>query len=123
MPTADAILSGATTLANEWRTLAIGWHVFLGMLLLVVCAGFRPSNRYAGYLLAAPLISVGGLAWVSGNPFNATIFSALAFLLLLVARRFSTDSVQLPSLPFLVPGALLVAFGSSYPHFLKASHW
>jgi hypothetical protein len=123
MPEPDSILSGLTTIANEWRMVAIGWHVFFGALLLPVLAGWRPSNRYAGYLLAAPLLSVSALAWASGNPFNGTIFSALAFLLLLAAHRFSNEPVRLSSSPFLVPGALLVAFGWSYPHFLKTDHW
>lgn len=123
MPTPDSILSGLTTIANEWRTLAIGWHVFFGTLLLALLAGWRPSNRYAGYLLTAPLLSVAGLAWVSGNPFNGTILSALAFLLQFAARRFANETVRLSSSQFLVPGALLVAFGWSYPHFLNADQW
>jgi hypothetical protein len=123
MPTPDSIVSGLTAIANEWRTLAIGWHLVFGALLLAVGAGWRPSHRHAGYLLAAPLLSVAGLAWMSANPFNGTIFSALAVLLLPAARRFVNQPVHLSSLPFLLPGALLLAFGWSYPHFVKVDHW
>src|SRR5687767_11467110 len=104
MPTPDSIVSGLTAIANEWRTVAVGWHVVFGALLLAVCLGWRPSSRHAGYLFLAPLISVAGLAWASGNPFNGTFFSALAFLLLVAARRFVTQPVQLSSLPFLSLG-------------------
>ena len=65
MPTPDSIVSGLTAIANEWRTLAIGWHLVFGALLLAVGAGWRPSHRHAGYLLAAPLLSVAGLAWIA----------------------------------------------------------
>lgn len=123
MPTNDAILSGLTTLANEWRALAVGWHVLFGILLLTPVLARRPSNRPLGYLLAVPLFSVSALAWTADNPFNGTVFSALALLLLVAARRFSNDSIQCGFGPIAVTGAVLLAVGWSYPHFLQADHW
>ena len=123
MPTADSIVSGLTAIANEWRALAIGWHVWLGALLLATALGWRPVKRHVGYLLVAPLISVSALAWTSGNPFNATVFVVIAGVMILAARHFSRDPVQLSPLPFLACGAALVAFGWSYPHFLKVDGW
>src|SRR4029078_8631941 len=78
MPSPEAILSLAATTANEYRMLAIGWQVFLGAILVALLAGRRPSNRFAGYVLVAPLLSVSALAWASGNPFNGATFAALA---------------------------------------------
>ena len=54
MPSPEAILSLAATTANEYRMLAIGWHVFLGTILVALLVGWRPSNRFAGYVLVAP---------------------------------------------------------------------
>jgi hypothetical protein len=123
MPSAETILNLTATTANEYRTLAIGWHVLLGTLLLALLVGWRPSNRLAGYLLATPFLSVSALAWASGNPFNGTTFAALALLLIGLARRLSKQLVNVASLSFLLPGALLIAFGWTYPHFLTANHW
>lgn len=123
MPSPETILSLAAMIANEYRTAAIGWHVFLGTLLLALLVGWRPSNRLAGYLLAAPLLSVSVLAWASGNPFNGATFAVLALWLIGLASSLSTQPVNLASLPLLLVGALLVAFGWTYPHFLTADHW
>jgi hypothetical protein len=123
MPTPETILSLAATAANEYRAAAIGWHVVLGALLLALLLGWRPSNRLVGYMLAAPLLSVSALAWASNNPFNGATFVALALVLIGVATSLSTQSVTLAPRPLLLPGTLLVAFGWSYPHFLRTDHW
>jgi hypothetical protein len=123
MPSAETILNAAATIANEYRTLAIDWHVLLGTLLVALFAGWRPSNRSAGYLLVAPLLSVSALAWVSGNPFNGATFAALALLLIGSASRLSGQPIVVASSFLLVSGVLLVAFGWAYPHFLMAGRW
>jgi hypothetical protein len=123
MPSPETILNGAASIANGWRTLAIGWHALLGTLVVALLIGWRPSNRFAGYLFTAPLLSVSALAWASGNPFNGAIFVALALLLIGLASRLSREPVNVASLLVLLPGALLVAFGWTYPHFLTAKDW
>ena len=42
VPSAETILTGLTAIANEWRWLAILWHVLLGALLVTLFAGWRP---------------------------------------------------------------------------------
>ena len=123
MPSSETILAGMTTIANEWRTLAIAWHVLLGSLLLAVAVGWRPATRHVEYLLAVALLSVGILAGAAGNPFNCTMFVSLASLLFFVARRAGDEPVRCTALPLRLPGALLLAFGWSYPHFVKVVHW
>jgi glyoxylase-like metal-dependent hydrolase (beta-lactamase superfamily II) len=93
------------------------------MLLLALIAGWRPSNRSAGYLLAAPFVSVSTLAWTSGNPFNGATFAVLSLALIGLTSRLSKERVNVASSFLLVPGALLVVFGWTYPHFLAADHW
>jgi len=123
MPSTESILQLAVTIANDWTVLAIAWHVLLGTLLLALIVGWRPSNRVAGYLLVTPHLSVSALAWESGNPFNGTVFVALALAMIVLARRLSTRPVELSS-PFLVAaGVLVTAFGWAYPHFLSADRW
>lgn len=123
MPSPESILSVAATTANEYQTLAIGWHVLFGMLLLALLIGWRPLNRSAGYLLAAPFLSVSALAWTSGNPFNGATFAVLSLTLIGLASRLSKERVSVASSFLLLPGALLVAFGWTYPHFLTTDYW
>jgi len=123
MPSPEAILSLAATTANEYRMLAIGWHVYLGTILGALLSGWRPSNRLAGYAVVAPLFSVSALAWASGNPFNGATFAALALVLFGFTTRLSTEPVNVAPSFQLLAGVLLVAFGWIYPHFLTAGHW
>jgi hypothetical protein len=123
MPSTDAILAGATTIANEWRAVAVAWHAILAVLLAVVVCGWRPSNRVAGYGLSAPFLSVSIAAWLWGNPFNGAVFATLFLSLIAVASRLSKEPVDFGGPVLATLGAILVAFGSAYPHFLETDGW
>ncbi len=123
MPSAETILTGLTAIANEWRWLALLWHLLLGALLVTLLAGWRPSSRVMGYLLVAPLLSVSLLAWVSGNPFNGTVFAILSATLAGAATRIPNSPVQVGSPAWIVPRAVLNVYGWTYPHFLRSDSW
>jgi hypothetical protein len=123
MPSSDAILAGLTAIANEWRSLAVAWHIFTAAVLAAGFCGWRPSNRVAAYVLSAPLLSVSAASWVWGNPFNGTLFAALFLLLLALASRLSKGPVHFGAPILMIPGALFVAFGWGYPHFLETDRW
>jgi len=123
MPSADAILRGLIAVSNELRWLAFTWHLLLWSLLLALAAGWRPSRRLIGVLLALPFVSVSAAAWRAGNPFNGTVMTSLALALSLIATRFPTAPVGFASPGFAAAGALTLLFGSTYPHFLAASAW
>ncbi len=123
MPSAATILSGLTTIANDWQQLALVWHVWLAALIGALLAGWRPANRAVGAVLIAPVLSVCALAWASGNPFNAAAFAILAIALATITSRPPSERVRIGSSFHLVSGALLVAFGWIYPHFVAADSW
>jgi hypothetical protein len=54
MPSPDTVLAGLTAIANDWRWIAITWHVLLGVSVVLFLAGRRPSVRVFGCLLVAP---------------------------------------------------------------------
>jgi hypothetical protein len=123
MPSSEAILAGATSIANDWRAVAMAWHLVLVIAVATIVRGWRPSNRGAAYALSVPLLSVSAAAWLGGNPFNATVFAALFLLLLAICRRLSDDRIRLAAPVLAVPGVMLVVFGSAYPHFLETDSW
>ncbi|MBB3192439.1 hypothetical protein [Halomonas cerina] len=44
MPTVEQILEGLHAIANQWRTLAILWHLYFAALALALVAGRLPSR-------------------------------------------------------------------------------
>lgn len=122
MPTASSILSWATAVAADYRWLAIVWHVALGALLIMLVSR-RLSRRLARVLLVLPVISVSVVAWLSQNPFNGVAFAVLAVVLLRAARVLPGGLVTYARRGWVVPGAVLVAFGWAYPHFVKTDTW
>jgi hypothetical protein len=123
VPTADSILSWATAAANDWRWLAIVWHVALAALLVAVLTGQRLSRRFLSLFLVAPLASVAIVGWASGSAFNGLTFSVAAAVLLRIALRLpSTSVIGVPRASRLA-GAALLAFGWTYPHFLRTDTW
>ena len=124
MPESAEILDGLSLIANRWQVSAVAWHFLIGALVLGFGVGWRPSNRLVVLLLAALSASVSTIAWISGNPFNGTAFSALSLMLAAIATRPSlARGVQISSSSLFVPGALLTAFGWVYPHFLTTGSW
>jgi hypothetical protein len=122
VPTAEAVLSWATGLANEWRWLAIIWHVALGALL-VAASRSEVSERLVARLLVLPIVSVAALAWLSGNPFNGLIFTIVTILLLRSARHLPRPGVTRAARGWQLAGWALIAFGWLYPHFLITDTW
>lgn len=121
MPTAEGILAGLGAIANEWRFLAILWHVYLAILVFGLVMGVRPARRLAGVLLALPVASVSALAWIHGNPFNGTFFALASSVLLVIACRVPRGNVVPESGWLFVLAGMMIGFGWVYPHFLAAS--
>lgn len=118
MPSPAEILNGLTTISNEWRVVAIAWHVLLGVLTLTLAFGWRPASRLMAACLMPPLLSVSALAWWSRNPFNGAIFGLLTVILFALARRLGPGRIEMGPPSQVVMGAALVGFGWLYPHFL-----
>jgi hypothetical protein len=122
--TADRILTWATAVANDWRWLAISWH--LALAALVVLLVIRPrtvSTRALGIFLVAAVTSVAIVASATGNMFNGLTFLILASLLLRIAVRLPPAPVIGVATGSRVAGTALVAFGWVYPHFLETDTW
>ncbi|MES1186875.1 MAG: hypothetical protein ABUL60_23885 [Myxococcales bacterium] len=119
MPPSDEILAGLTKIATEAAGVGIAWHVFVGLWLSAISAGFRPQLRGLALLLSVPLASVSVLAWIYGNPFNGAVFALAAGLLAWLAGARSADDAAVRRAPWsMALGACLLAFAWVYPHFV-----
>jgi hypothetical protein len=123
MPSSEEILSGLTSIANEWRAVAVLWHVYVAAMLMALAIRRDLSVRVFAALLALPLLSVSALAWTSHNPFNAAVCAALALALFAIAHDLPDERLRIGPPLSVLAGVALVAFGWIYPHFLETTHW
>lgn len=121
MPTPAEILQSLAHITERWRTLAIVWHVYYGVLVAGLLAGVRPSKPLAGVLLAIPLFSVSILAWLAANPFNGAVFALLGLALVVLAFTLRREPIAIGPVWAVVAGAVMIAFGWVYPHFVNTS--
>jgi len=121
MPTAEQILLGLKEVANNWRPLAISWHIFFAAFVIVLIFGLRSSKRLAGILLGLPLLSVSIAAWTVSNPFNGVVYAIIGVLVIYLSTRLPRENVRLAPLPIMIPGIILFLFGWVYPHFLETT--
>ncbi|HXK59464.1 MAG TPA: hypothetical protein PLP42_06160 [Acidobacteriota bacterium] len=121
MPTPEQIVEDLRQIANNWRSLALFWHVYLGALALWLTLGFRPCRRVMGILLALPFASVSLLAWMTGNPVNGAVFALATVSLALISVKMTPRPVRPRGAPWVIAGVVILAFGWIYPHFLETT--
>lgn len=118
MPPADQILEGLQRISEQWKPLAMAWHGYFGILLVLLLAGRRSGRRVTSFLLALPLLSVSTMAWMVGNPFNGIMFAVIGIGLMVIGIRLPSEPVRIAP-RYIFPGVLIIAFGWTYPHFLS----
>jgi hypothetical protein len=117
MPTTPEILAGLTEIAHRALPLAIAWHVLLVAVAVAVAWGWSPSPRQVGLLVAALPASAALVAAGFGNPFNAAVLGLGTAALLVLAGIGRGHERAAPRWAHML-GAVLIAFGWVYPHFL-----
>jgi hypothetical protein len=123
MPSPDALLTMLGTIANDWRWLAIVWHLVFATAFFALMAGWRPHACLIGRVLVAPLLSVSLVAWMSGNLFNGTMFAVLAAALVWSTTSFGNTVVTFAPSAWVAAGGVITAFGWTYPHFVRTESW
>ena len=123
MPDPTVILASSRELANEWRALALGWHVVFAVVLVALAIGWEPRKRALAALTLLPFLTVMNLAWRSGNAFTALVLLACTAALAVVASQFGDERVSPGSRIELALGKLLILTGWVYPHFLDGGSW
>jgi hypothetical protein len=118
MPKTEEIIAALHSIANDFTAVAVLWHAAFYLLIALLIAKWEPSNKLLAVLLSLPLLSVAIFAWISGNPFNGTLFSIMAILVFIFGMKASVSPVALSPFPFYIIGILMVIFGLIYPHFI-----
>jgi len=77
MPSPDALVADLGAIANDWRGLAITWHLLFAGLFLALIAGWRPLDFLA---VEANYIDMGGDS-DSGTSIDSSAISVSALLL------------------------------------------
>ena len=123
MPTPEEILQGLFLIANTYTWMAIIWHVLFYILIAALLLKWHPSNRTLSVLLSLPLLTVSFFAWITGNPFNGTLFLLFGILLIIFGARNPDVPINIRHSWSTVLGIVILAFGLLYPHFLESDNY
>lgn len=115
----EDIINGLQSIVNDYSTIAILWHVVFYIMIAALIAKWEPSNKIFGLLISLPLLSVAILAWITGNPFNGTMFLIATILILIFGLKADCQTINYSQLPFMLAGILMIIFGLVYPHFIN----
>lgn len=122
MPLSQEILQGLQSIAENYRAFALLWHILIGLFIIAILIGWRPSNRTASVLLALPFLSVSAFAFIHGNIFNGILFIIGTIALVVFGLRTSTDKIEYGPPWSNLMGLIFIFFGMLYPHFLNSPY-
>lgn len=115
----EEIVNGLQSIVDNYQTFAILWHLAFYLLIGALLFTWEPSNKTFAFLVALPLLSVAVFAWLAGNPFNGGVYTIASLIVLFLALKTNSQTVEYSRVPFIIAGILMVAFGLLYPHFIS----
>jgi hypothetical protein len=121
MPSPVQIMLDLKEIAKVWQVLAILWHIYVGVLIILLLVGIRPRKGLMGILLALPLLSVSFIACAYGNPLDGVLFILAAISLFSVSVMMPKEPVRLAPFWLFIPGLALSVLGWAYPHSLESA--
>jgi hypothetical protein len=120
MPTPEEILDGLALAANKFIWVSITWHLVALVIIVLLISGKTFNTKQIASGMAIFLLSVGIIAVLVRNPFNAIMFALAALLFGFITLKFKPVPVGLKWDFISVAGLILLVFGFIYPHFLNA---
>jgi hypothetical protein len=115
----EDIINGLQSIVDDNSAFAVIWHCVFYILIAALALKWTPSNKLSGLLTCLPLISVAIFGWLTGNPFNGTVFSIATILMFIFGLKASGQPINYSQFPFIIAGILMITFGLVYPHFIK----
>jgi len=122
MPSPEEILQGLFMIANKYTWAAVVWHSLFYFLIASLILKWKPSNRVLSVLLTLPMLTVSLFAWITGNPFNGSLFLIFGILLIILGSRNPDISIETGHTWSTVLGVIIIIFGLLYPHFLDTEN-
>ena len=123
MPTPEEILNGLTLAANNYIWVSIAWHIVILGIIIILVSGRTFNTKHISAGLAIFLLSVGMIAVLVSNPFNAIMFTLAALLFGIFTLQFRPVQVGLSWDLVSIAGLIFLIFGFIYPHFLESRSW
>lgn len=100
----EDIINGLQSIVNDYSTVAILWHAVFYIMIAALIVKWEPSNKIFGLLISLPLLSVAILAWITGNPFNGTMFSTATILIFIFGLKADSQPINYSQLTFMISG-------------------
>jgi len=119
MDNAALVLRGLGELSEQFSLISGIWHVIFFAALVLLAAGWRPTHRQAGVVLALPAFSVSILSLLTGHYINGLIFAGLFLILMILSSRFKEEQVSTGWNIFSISGALMVLLAWLYTYFFQ----
>jgi len=117
MPSPEQILEASTMIANRWLPLAVAWHIVIAVVITLIFTR-RLTRRTVAAVLTVAMASVSLMAWSVNNPVNGGVFALMAAAQGWITTRTRTAPAAPAAGAMMIVGAVFVAFGWFYPHFL-----
>ncbi len=98
MPSSEEILNGLFGIVSKYHFYALFWHILFYLLIIILSAGWKPTNKILSVILSFPLFSVSIFAWIAGNPFNGFMFAFFGLVLLLSGLRNTNKKITVSNI-------------------------
>jgi hypothetical protein len=121
MPTPEQILNGLALAAGKYTMISVFWHIVLLIILILLFSGRKFNRKIIAAGMAILLLSVGIVAVLVSNPFNAIMFALAALIFGIIYLKFKPVHIGLTWDLVSVAGLVMVLFGFVYPHFLDGA--
>jgi hypothetical protein len=118
MPTPEEILSGLALAANKYMGFSIAWHILVLIFTFLLLSGKKMNLKHISSGMGVLLLSVGFVAYLVSNPFNAVMFALAAVIFGIFNMKFKPLPVSFKWDIVSSIGFLMLIFGFVYPHFL-----
>lgn len=123
MPSPFEILNSLSLAANKFMMISIIWHLIVLLFIIALISGKKFNSKHVSSGLSIFLLSVGIIAVLVSNPFNAIMFALAALVFGIMTLKFKPEPIGLKWDIVSVTGMILLVFGFIYPHFLDGDSY
>jgi hypothetical protein len=122
MPPGVQILESLELISSKYMVIAIGWHLLIYLLLLIlVISKTKPGRGWVAIFISLPVFSVALVSAFAESYFNSIVFFLLTALILFFTLK--SHQTIIPARRSNPIGIIIAACGLLYPHFTEDIRW